>query len=117
MMPRQSGGTLLKVNDSPYADMRRRVAMGATERGGEKVRPRKFEEQVRSGGDASTASHPGLSSRTGRVYALHMGAWADVFAAAAYHAAGGGDWQISHQSHERQILFLRGRMASHSSEE
>lgn len=64
---------------------------------GDEIRPRKFEEQVRSGWGASTASHPGRSSRTGRVYALHVGARADVLAPAAYHVAGSGDWQISHQ--------------------
>jgi len=56
------------------------------------IRPRKFEEQVRSGRDAIQASHPGRSSRTGRVYALHVGTRADGFAFAAYHATDSGDW-------------------------
>jgi len=84
---------------------------------GDEIRPRKFEEQVWSGRDTSTVSYPGRSSRTGRMYALHVRARADVFAPAAYHAMGGGDWQISHQYQERLNHFLGGRMASHPSAE
>src|SRR6185437_12375101 len=112
MMSRQSSGAR-SMNDHNVATC---GYGGSDERGGEEVRPRKFEEQVRSGRDTSTVSQPGLPSRTGRVYALHVGARADVFASAAYHAKGGVDRQISHQYQERRILFAR-RMAAHSSEE
>jgi len=80
-MSRQSSGAR-SMNDHNVATC---GYGGSDERGGEEVRPRKFEEQVRSGRGASTASHPGRSSRTGRMYALHVGARADVFAPAPQH--------------------------------